>query len=74
MYILTAAEKVMEDNDMVYTGLAYIADNKFIRSEVIASVTIFKQRYGYSEIRICDMHAHHGAKIGDYIYSSYFKI
>ena len=74
MYILTKAETVLSDDYPIYAGFVYIVDKRFTRCPVMGTVGSWKQYAGAKEIRRCDLWEHPGVKIGDMVYTSYYRI
>jgi len=74
MYKLKPSEVILEDNYPIYAGYVYIVDNKFTRSEITGTVRTWKEWSGAQEIRRCELFEHDGAKIGDMVYSEFYKI
>lgn len=74
MYKLTKTETILTDDYPVFAGYIYIADNQFIRSTVIGTVGQLKAFLGVVQIRRCDLYAHPGVKVGDFVYSEFHKI
>lgn len=74
IHTLTENETILPDHYPLYAGYVYIMDNKFARSNVICTVAELKLESGIKEIRRCDLFSHYGAKIGDAVYSSLYKI
>ncbi len=74
MYRLTETETVLPDDYPMYLGYVYIVDNRLTRCPAITFVKQYKEMFDAKEIRRCEIIAHPGAKVGDMVYSSYYKI
>lgn len=74
MYKLTKNETILPDDYPIYAGYIYIADNAFIRSSIMGTVGQLKVFLSVAEIRRCDLCAHPGGKVGDFVYSEFHKI
>jgi len=62
---LLESETILEDSYPVFWDYVYIADMKFVRSDIQGTVIDLKRDLGAKEIRRCEIFDHEGARLGD---------
>lgn len=48
-------EPILQNDYQIYAGYMYVADSEVIKSDVFGTVKDLKIKYGYGEIRRCDI-------------------
>lgn len=67
IFDLLPTETVLEEDYPIVATYVYICDGVFTRSPSDMTVSVWKARKNFKEIRRCNLFGHDGARLGDQV-------